>query len=318
MNEFELIRHYFTSSSFHRSDVVLGIGDDCAILAPKANHQLVVTTDTMVDGIHFDGRLTPFDIGHKLMAVNLSDLASMGAEPCWVSLALTLPKADKNWLAEFSSGLVAMAKQYEVSLIGGDTTRGALTLSLTAQGQLPVGKALRRDGAQAGDLVFVSGHLGDAALALKQAKIAQLPEGELQALEARLFRPTPRVKLGGAIRELASSCIDLSDGLAVDLGHILKRSGVAAQIEADKVPVSVIAQSLLGEKGAAQQALSGGDDYELCFTAPKILAKSIAQAAQTTNTPVTCIGEIHQGAGLAFTYRGTAMDWHPEGFMHFK
>ena len=317
MNEFDLIHHYFAAPQHSRSDVPVGIGDDCALVQVKPDHQLAITTDTMVEGIHFDARLSASDIGHKLMAVNLSDLAAMGAEPCWVSLALTLPKVDALWLAEFSQGLFALAQQHQISLIGGDTTRGPLTLTLTAQGQVPSGKALLRSGAQAGDLIFVSGHLGDAALALQQSSVAKLPQAMQRALEARLFRPTPRVSLGLALRGLASACIDISDGLAVDLGHILTRSHCGAQLELERIPVSALAQSMLGAKGAARLALSGGDDYELCFTAPASHQHAIQQAATHTDTAVTCIGQITQQAGLVLSFDGDLVDWQPERFMHF-
>lgn len=318
MNEFELIRHYFESTSLRRTDVPLGIGDDCALLAPKAGYQIAVTTDTMVEGVHFDKRLSPSDIGYKLMAVNLSDLASMGAEPSWISLALTLPKADEIWLAEFSRGLAEMAKRFGVSLIGGDTTRGPLTLTVTAQGQVPSGQAMRRDGAQIGDLIFVSGTLGDAALALRKKVIAPLSAHARKDVEERLFRPQPRVELGASIRQLASACIDISDGLAVDLAHILKRSKVGAVLDTEKLPISSHACHLLGEQGAVRQALAGGDDYELCFTVPPEHAEAVIQAAARAQTPITCIGKISQTKGLSLHYQGQAVDWHPQGYLHFQ
>lgn len=318
MNEFELIRHYFQASSLPRTDVIVGIGDDCALLASKPNYQLAVTTDTMVEGVHFDERLSPYELGYKLMAVNLSDLAAMGAEPCWVSLALTLPSVDETWLAEFSRGLAAMAQLHNVSLIGGDTTRGPLTLTLTAHGQVPSGEALQRGGAQVGDLIFVSGHLGDGAMALNQEWMASLPPEQRQGVEARLFRPSPRVDLGRELRQLANACIDLSDGLIADLGHILKRSGVGARVEVDQLPVSDAACSLLGAEGAARQALKGGDDYELCFTLPPALEAALSQAALRAQTQITCVGQIISGSELELNYQGEPAPWQPQGYLHFN
>lgn len=317
MNEFELIRHYFKSSALQRSDVPLGIGDDCALVAPKPFHHLAVTTDTMVSGVHFDERLGPFELGYKLMAVNLSDLASMGAEPCWISLALTLPEVDQGWLEIFSLGMAALAKPYQVSLIGGDTTRGPLSLTLTAQGQIPIDQALTRGGAQPGDLIYVSGHLGDARLALAQDTIACLPLTRQKALEERLFKPTPRVRLGELLREVATSCIDLSDGLAADLSHILRLSNVGAKLSAEKIPVSEIAKGLLGAEEAAREALLGGDDYELCFTVPADKVERLHSISGLGQAKLTCIGEITQERQLMLTYNKQPVDWNLKGFMHF-
>lgn len=323
MNEFELIRQYFAQSNTDRPDVALGIGDDCALLHPLANHQLAVTTDTMVDGVHFDERLSPADLAHKLVAVNISDLAAMGAEPCWVSLALTLPSSDRLWLSQFAEQLAEQLEHYQVSLIGGDTTRGPLTLSLTAQGQVPCGQALTRSGARIGDLILVSGQIGDAALALQQEKLADLPATDIGKLEQRLFRPTPRVALGIQLRAIASACIDLSDGLAADLRHILKRSSQAAgeqlgaRIDADKLPTSDVAKAVLGAKAAAQNALRGGDDYELCFTVPANRLEQALAVAEQTHTPVTVIGEITSDSGLHIEYLKSPVEWQAQGYLHF-
>ncbi len=318
MTEFELIRHYFQQYAVHRDDVPLGIGDDCALLQPMPGHQLAVTTDTMVEGIHFDARLSAQDIGHKLLAVNLSDLAAMGAIPCWISLALTLPHADKTWLAGFAQGLAESASEYGVALIGGDTTRGPLTLTVSAQGQLPVGSAMCRSGGQVGDLIFVSGHLGDAALALNPTLLGKLTPRQCQRVESRLFRPTPRVALGQLIRPLATACIDLSDGLAVDLAHILRGSGVGARLDTEQLPVSEEAKALLGEQGALQNALNGGDDYELCFCAPAQHQDAILAAAQQAETQVHCIGQLEAGGECALFYEGTPVHWSAQGYLHFR
>ncbi|MBW8191808.1 thiamine-phosphate kinase [Neiella marina] len=332
MNEFDLIRQYFQQTDTERADVALGIGDDCALLQPLAHHHLAVTTDTMVDGVHFDERLTPADLAYKLVAVNLSDLAAMGAVPCWVSLALTLPSSDQTWLSEFGQALAHQLRHYQVALVGGDTTRGPLTLSLTAQGQVPAGQGLTRSGAAVGDVILVSGHLGDAALALNQHKLTPLTASQCARVEARLFRPTPRVELGLTLRQLASACIDISDGLSADLNHILERSSKAlgganasmstvslgACIDADKLPVSAEAVSVLGEQGAAANALNGGDDYELCFTVPATRLNEVIAAGKKANTPVTVIGEIVADGGLQTYYLGQAVDWQAQGYLHFS
>ncbi|MCM2680541.1 thiamine-phosphate kinase [Echinimonas agarilytica] len=317
MNEFDLIRQYFETPSVNRADVPLGIGDDCALVQPKPGFQLAITTDTMVDGIHFDSRLSPADIGHKLLAVNLSDLAAMGAEPCWISLATTLPEVNEHWLAGFSEGLFALAREFDVSLIGGDVTRGALTLSITAQGQVAAGKALTRSGANVGDLIYVSGHLGDAALALNHSQITQLPKDQQQQLEQRLFRPSPRVSLGQALVGYATACIDLSDGLSVDLGHLLKRSGKGASLMLDQVPTSSIARNLLGHEQAAKLAFSGGDDYELCFTVPAHHQEAIETISTDAETPVTLIGQVTSDSGLKLRFNDVPVNWKSQGFMHF-
>ncbi|GGA71457.1 thiamine-monophosphate kinase [Neiella marina] len=324
MNEFDLIQQFFSHANSNRTDVALGIGDDCALLQPKSGNQIAVTTDTMVDGIHFDSRLSPADLAHKLVAVNLSDLAAMGAEPCWVSLALTLPTSDSNWLTEFGAMLAERLQHYGVSLIGGDTTRGPLTLSLTAQGQLPAGTAMIRGGAKPGDLILVSGSLGDAALALQQDKLVALPAASIASLEQRLFRPTPRVELGLAIRALANACIDISDGLSADLNHILARSSAAsgellgAVIDADKLPVSATAVTVLGAKRAALNGLKGGDDYELCFTVSPDSLQPVLAAAEQCNTRVSVIGEINQTGQLAVQYQQQQLDWQAQGYLHFS
>ena len=299
-------------------DVVLGIGDDCAVLAPRAHHELAVTTDTMVDGVHFDKRLSPADLAHKLVAVNLSDLAAMGAEPNWISLALTLPEADSEWLNQFAYEMRAQLERYQVTLIGGDTTRGPMTLTLTAQGQVPTGQSLRRKGARPGDLIFVSGHLGDARLALNEARLAQLTDAEKSAVELRLFRPEPRVALGIALRKLASSCIDLSDGLAVDLRHVLNQSGVGATINAEKIPVSCCMSKVFGTERAAAEALLGGDDYELCFTAPPEMFSEVMKLSVATSTPITVIGEIQEHKELAIEFQGQQVHWATHGYLHFS
>lgn len=294
--EFALIQRYFTRAS-RRCDVVLGIGDDAALLRLPAGYELAVTVDTLVAGVHFPAQATPGSIGHKTLAVNLSDLAAMGAQPAWVTLALTLPQADPIWLDEFAQGFFALAESYEVELIGGDTTRGPLSITVQAMGLVPVGEALRRDGAQPGDLIFVTGTLGDAALGLDSVNRTQSHDDPHQVFVLdRLHRPSPRVQAGLLVRGIASAAIDVSDGLMADLGHICERSGVGACIELARLPRSASLLALTVEDERNRLALSGGDDYELCFTVPPPrLAQLEARAAQF-EPGWTCIGRIEPGS----------------------
>ncbi|MDI1352139.1 MAG: thiamine-phosphate kinase [bacterium] len=240
MNEFELITHFFANQHQpHRQDVVMGIGDDCAIVEVPQGQQLLVSMDTLVSGVHFPITTTPYDIGYKALAVNLSDLAAMGANPAWITLALTLPTADQQWLSSFKEGFFGLAKQFQVVLIGGDTTRGPLALTVQAHGFVPHGQAITRQNAQPGDLIYVTNTLGDAGLALKHLNHeVNIPSQFTELLLNRLNRPMPRVKEGLLLRNYATAMIDLSDGLISDLGHILKKSGVGALIHLDKIPLS--------------------------------------------------------------------------------
>lgn len=301
-----------------REDVVLGIGDDAALLQPRAGHWLAVTADTLNEGVHFPPETPPADIGWKTLAVNLSDLAAMGATPAWGTLALSLPQAEAAWIDAFADGFFALADAHDWRLVGGDTTRGPLSLSLTAFGQVPHGQALRRDGAQIGDDVWVSGTLGDAAGALRLWQRGLLdvtrmaPESGLEHLRQRLLRPTPRVALGIALRGIASAAVDVSDGLLADLGHITARSGVSANLQTVLLPTSLSAQHVLGEAPAREAALRGGDDYELCFTAAAAHAGAIRALSDQLQLPLTRIGCIAAGEGVhpdGITARG--------GYEHF-
>ncbi len=283
--------------------VTLGIGDDAALLAPTAGEELVVTCDTMVAGVHFPLDTPPADVGYKLAAVNLSDLAAMGATPRWCTLALTLPSLDPGYVDPLLTGLLALAEAHAMALVGGDTTRGPLTLTLTAFGSLPAGTALRRDGARAGDAVYVSGTLGDAAaaLALRGTRIdASDGEGKLARtrLQQRLARPTPRVALGEALRGVAHACIDISDGLAADLGHICRQSGLAAVIEADALPASRALLPLVADARQRLRLQLGGDDYELCFALPPEREPLLAAIAAQAHVPLTRIGTLGPGEGV--------------------
>lgn len=267
--EFEVIAHYFARGFPNRSDVILGVGDDAALCTVPAGKQLAISVDTLVGGVHFPLTTAPENIGYKALAVNLSDMAAMGATPAWVTLALTCPEIDERWFAGFTRGFAELAKLARVSLIGGDMTKGALTITMQIMGFVPVGRALLRQGAQVGDGIYVTGTLGDAGLGLVsvQKRITLLPWVK-QVVEFRLHRPTPRLQEGQALRGLATSAIDISDGLLADLGHILQASQVGALLELDALPLSQALQQQLSIEQAWQFALTAGDDYELCFTVP--------------------------------------------------
>ncbi|RUO28072.1 thiamine-phosphate kinase [Aliidiomarina sedimenti] len=317
LSEFELIERYFRHHGQSRRDVQLAQGDDCAVVKTTPGTEIAVTTDTMVAGVHFDDKVPPRALGHKLVAVNLSDLAAMGAEPAWLSLAITLPKADHTWLSEFAAGMHELAGYYHCQLIGGDTTRGPLTLTLTAQGLLPEGQTLVRHGAKPGDWIFVSGTLGDAAAALAaQRDDLELSSAGQKKLEERLFYPTPRVSLGQALRGMATSCIDVSDGLAADLQHILKRSEVGGRLFLTQLPYSDTLNTLPLEQ-KRHYALHGGDDYELCFTIPEEMRGSLETALTHSGVDITCIGQIDRQPGLRFFDGDNEVTASGLGYQHF-
>jgi thiamine-monophosphate kinase len=267
--EFDAIARYFTQAFPKRADVILGIGDDAALSSVPSGMQLAIAIDTLVEGVHFPKKTRSENIGYKALAVNLSDLAAMGATPAWMTLALTCQKMDEAWLTGFSQGLLELATRYNVSLIGGDTTCGALTVTIQVTGFVPPHRALRRSGAQVGDGIYVTGTLGDAGLGLaSMQKRVVLPRKVRQFVESRLNRPTPRLAEGKALRQCANSAIDISDGLVADLGHILSASGVGASLQVDRLPLSKALRKVMYPEKAWQMALSAGDDYELCFTVP--------------------------------------------------
>lgn len=298
LSEFALIARYFDRPQACDAVLKLGVGDDCALLAPPSGQTLAVSTDMLVEGRHFFPGADPEKLGHKALAVNLSDLAAMGAQPLAFTLALALPSVNEAWLAGFARGMFALADSCGIRLIGGDTTRGPLTISITVMGHVPEKQALRRDAAQAGDDLWVSGTLGDARLALDalQGKIT-LPPSLLAQAEERLHQPLPRCALGVALRGMAHAAIDVSDGLLGDLGHVLSRSQLGATIHATSLPTG----PALSQQAAAMQtdrALNGGDDYELCFTAPVAQRDAIRSAAASANTPVTLIGTLTSEPGV--------------------
>jgi thiamine-monophosphate kinase len=318
MGEFDLIARYFKRPV---QRAVLGIGDDCALLAPAAGMQLAISSDMLVEGRHFLSTVDPFRLGHKALAVNLSDLAACGARPLAFTLALSMPRADEAWLAPFSSGLLALADAHGCELIGGDTTQGPLNLCVTVFGEVPAGGALLRGGARAGDDLYVSGTLGDARLALEVFRgTLVLPADAFEAARERMEQPTPRVALGQALRGIASSAIDVSDGLLGDLGHILQASNVGAQVDT----TAVVACLGIGNTPALdatrrlQYTLAGGDDYELAFTAPAAARTAVAAAAATAQTPVTRIGRIEAETGLRLVdAQGAPVTRQFPGFDHF-
>jgi len=318
VGEFELIERYFASLGAARADVALGVGDDAALLEVPAGRQLVACTDTLVEGHHFPRGFDAADIGWRALAVNLSDLAAMGAEPAWAMLALTLPAANEEWLEGFAAGFAALAVAHGVALVGGDTTRGTLTISVQALGFVPSGAALRRRGARAGDLVYVTGWPGDAAagLALLQGQLAGGGAAR-SALEQKFRRPEPRVGFGQRLRGVASACIDVSDGLAADLGRLAAASEVGAVVRATELPLSQALFQLAGEGRAREFALGGGDDYELLFTVPPAARAGLARACATAAAPAChCIGEIVAGRGVRIVGEKGDLPL-PRGWDHF-
>lgn len=319
--EFELIARYFQRGTGAAPRVELGIGDDCALIDGGPESQWAVTTDMLVEGVHFLPDVDPEALGHKALAVNLSDLAACGATPRCFFLALALPAVDEPWLAAFSRGIFALADRFGCALAGGDTTRSVhgVTISITALGDVPRGSALLRSGALAGDEIWVSGTLGDGALGLacRRGAVEAAADAALQAI-TRLERPEPRVVLGERLRGIASSAIDVSDGLAGDLGHILETSGVAAAVRWGAVPRSAALQRLSPEQ-QWQFVFGGGDDYELLFTAPPAAVGAVESAARASGVSVARIGSIHAGSGLRVVdERGSAVDIAPRAFDHFR
>ena len=295
LGEFDLIERFFktpSASQLPNSAINLGIGDDCALIRPPTGEEIAVTSDMLVEGRHFLKGANAEQVGLKALAVNLSDLAAMGAKPLGFSLSIALPSIDTQWLEAFSKGLFSMANQFHCPLIGGDTTAGPLTISITALGSVPIGKAIRRSGSKVDDEVWVSGTVGDARLTLAALRHEiDLPPNDLQMIEHRMHQPTPRVELGLQLRGIASAALDISDGLLGDLQHILSQSKVDAEIFLDTLPKSATLkkQSIQIQN---QFAACGGDDYELCFTAPKNQHQAILGIGKTLNLPLTCIGRI--------------------------
>ena len=320
MGEFDLITRYFTRPA---KRAVLGVGDDCALWQIQPGMQLAVSTDMLVEGRHFLNTVPAKRLGHKALAVNLSDLAASGAKPVAFTLALAMPRIDETWLQGFSAGLLALADQHTCELVGGDTTQGPLTICITVMGEVPPGDALLRQGAQVGDDIYISGSVGDARLALEVMRgQLSLSASDFESCRQRMEQPQPRVSLGLALRGVANACIDVSDGLAGDLGHVLKASQVGAVLTTDWVQdsaaISVAMQSLPFAR-RLDMALAGGDDYELLFTVPPDLADSVQDAANDCDVSITCIGRITHGSGLqVLDAQGVPLSRRFTSFDHFS
>ena len=316
MDEFELIRRYFSAGSTKRADVVLGVGDDAALLQVPEGQELAVTTDSLLPGVHFPADLDPAAVGHRALAANLSDLAAMGAEPAWALLALTLPEVNEAWLESFSHGFHALAKQHQLALVGGNIARGPLNITITAQGFVPKGQALRRRGAKVGDRICVTGHPGDAAASLKLIQSGKRDMAD--PCVHRFAYPEPRVSAGIALRGLASACIDISDGLLADLDHILEMSDVGATVLTAKLPISKRLLELQGLEGAQRLALTGGDDYELLFTARPERQQLIEEELGALGCPVACIGSVDAEPRLrCLEASGHGLKVTEPGYKHF-
>ena len=318
MNEFSLINTYFSSIRHDRSDVVFGIGDDAACMQVPAGKQLLVSCDTLLAGVHFLSSWDAYDIAYRAVMVNVSDIAAMGGTPSWLSLALTLPDSDEVWLARFSKGLNDALSRFDIALVGGDTTRGSLAMTLTIHGLIPEGQALRRSGASPGDLIYVSGELGAAALAVWDlTHPLMLPKDRAIAMD-KLLHPQPRIDLGPALCAFASAAIDISDGLSADLNHICVQSKVGACIELDTIPIHPLLKQYEVEK-TFDFVLRGGDDYELCFTVSPQHETSLIQALTQAGIKAYPIGVIEEQPGLRVqkSKDTQATSYEPLGYSHF-
>jgi thiamine-monophosphate kinase len=318
MGEFDLINTYFARAS-QGDDVELGIGDDCAIVRPPAGRHLVMSIDTLVEGVHFPYNTDPLKIGMRVMCTCLSDLAAMGATPHWFTLALTLPKAEETWLNDFSEGLFQIANQFQCNLIGGDTTKGPLTISVQVHGSVAPGSALKRGGGNLGDVVYVTGDLGDgaAALAALSNKLTVNPSA-YSYLMKRFFAPTPRIREGQFLLGKASAAIDISDGLMADLGKLCAASGLGAMIDLGRLPISDLWREQVNQEQAMEWALNGGDDYQLCFTVPAAHQEELSHAIQFGQIRATPIGKLVPQTGVQLFLSGQPYATIEHGFDHFR
>ncbi|MDF3006402.1 MAG: thiamine-phosphate kinase [Enterobacter kobei] len=318
--EFSLIARYFDRVRRARLDVETGIGDDCALLNIPDKQTLAISTDTLVSGNHFLPDISPVDLAHKALASNLSDLAAMGADPAWLTLAITLPEVDETWLEAFSDSLFEQINYYDMQLIGGDTTRGPLSMTLGIYGYVPAGRALKRSGAKPGDWIYVTGTPGDSAagLAILQNRLRVENEQDAQWLLKRHLRPTARILHGQALRDLASAAIDLSDGLSSDLGHIVKASNCGAMLDMDAMPFSDAMRRHVEPEQALRWALAGGEDYELCFTVPERNRGALDVAIGHLGVPFTCVGQMSADVeGIQFSRDGKPVSFDLKGYDHF-
>jgi thiamine-monophosphate kinase len=316
VTEWQVIERYFRALGTPRGDVVLGIGDDAAVLRVPAEHELVLTTDALIEGVHFLSGAPPRSLGHRALAVNLSDIAAMAASPRWALLSLNLPQTDERWLQEFALGFGALANEHGVALVGGNLGRGPLSITVQLAGVVPAGAALRRDTAQVGDDIYVSGSIGDAsqgcALGLKDLG----PDPDTAYLRQRFEYPTPRVALGAGLRGVASACIDVSDGLYADAERMLHASGCGALLQVDDLPLSAALRRVSGNE-AWRVGLQGGEDYELCFTAAPGKSERIAELARATGQPATRIGSLRATSGITLQSGNLVMQFSASGFDHF-
>ncbi|MDX1490291.1 MAG: thiamine-phosphate kinase [Pseudohongiellaceae bacterium] len=328
LNEFDIISKYFanTELAFGAKELVLGIGDDCAIFTPEPNEQLVVSMDMLVEGVHFLENSDPTLLGQRSLLVNLSDLAAMGARPLFFTLAVSLPEVDERWLEGFSKGLATVARANSCPLVGGDTTsshpkRGGRTLCIQVHGAVPKGKALTRGGAQVGDSVYVSGTIGDSAAGLQLLQgpdTRGLSDQQQEFLHCAFYQPESRISLGIALRELASAAIDISDGLASDLGHIIASSRVGASVDTDRLPISEAFKAMVPEEARTEIALGGGDDYELCFTIAPRHEEALRKRCSQLGVTVTRIGQIDLEPGLRWKKQGEELKLDIKGYRHFE
>jgi len=318
-SEFQLIERYFSGLGAERADVPLGVGDDCALLQVPEDKLLAVSIDTLVEGTHFLPGVDAESLGHKALAVNLSDLAAMGAEPAWVTLALTLPRVDEAWIEAFCRGFAALASRYQVQLVCGDTTRGLLSISVQVHGFVEPGRALRRDAAIPGDLIYVTGTLGDAGLALLAAGGGYDAGDQRMVLQRRLDRPEPRIEEARALRDLATGAIDISDGLLSDLGHICDKSGVGATIRQVAIPLSKPVAAYVQTTGDWSIPLAAGDDYELCLIVPLAHQARVEAVGKRLEVPLSLIGRIEAGSGICCTDEaGNPFALVQGGYDHFS
>ncbi|MDE1334774.1 thiamine-phosphate kinase [Vibrio aestuarianus] len=318
--EFNLINRYFSNRQPQRKDVFLALGDDCALVKPPENVRIAISTDTLVAGTHFLADANPAWVAHKALASNISDLAAMGATPAWVSFALTMPNPDEAWLKPFCDAFFELANYYNIQLIGGDTTKGPLSLTLTVQGFVPQEQALLRSGAKVGDWVYVTGDLGDSKAGLDVILNSALRAKPFALeLEKRHYLSTPRILAGQALLNLASAAIDISDGLISDIKHILERSQVGVSLDVAALPLSQELLQFVGNLEIAQQyALTSGEEYELCFTVPEQNKGSIESALAHCGCKVSCIGQIRPQGTFELHHQGKVLNWQLNGYDHFK
>lgn len=316
MDEFGLIRRYFAIPAVERKDVVLGIGDDAALLRVPLDHELAVSTDSLIAGVHFPDDFAADAVAHRALAANLSDLAAMGATPAWALLALTLPEADEEWLEDFSRGFFALARQERVALVGGNIARGPLNVTITVHGFVPRGMALTRRGAEPGDLIYVTGHPGDAAAGFELLQRGEAPPEH--PCVRRFTHPLPRLAAGEVLRGIASAAIDISDGLLADLGHLLDLRNFGAKLALERLPLSAGLQQLYSRDEGWRLALTGGDDYELCFTVPASRAALAEARLGGVGCPVACVGAVEPIAGIqCVDGKGGVRTFPLPGYRHF-